>query len=99
MMATCKECLHYDACETWVSNPDYVYSDMCGCFKDKTKYVEQKHGRWMEADDGDGVVCSVCGVDFCHIYLETDRFNYCPNCGAKMDGETQSPPGSSSNSN
>ena len=43
------------------------------------------HGRWEEADDGDGVVCSVCREDFCNIYLEVDRFNYCPNCGAKMD--------------
>ena len=44
------------------------------------------HGRWEEADDGDGVVCSVCREDFCTIYLETERFNYCPNCGARMDG-------------
>ena len=46
------------------------------------------HGRWEEADDGDGVVCSICREDFCTIYLETERFNYCPNCGAHMkDGE------------
>jgi hypothetical protein len=36
------------------------------------------------ADDGDGVVCSECGEDFCNIYLEVDRFKYCPNCGAYM---------------
>ena len=47
--------------------------------------VEVVHGRWEEADDGDGLICSVCREDFCNIYLETDRFNYCPNCGAKMD--------------
>ena len=46
-----------------------------------------KHGRWNEADDGDGVVCSVCGADFCTMINDTERFNYCPNCGAKMDGE------------
>lgn len=45
------------------------------------------HGRWGEADDGDGAVCSVCGEDFCNVYLEVERFNYCPNCGAKMDAE------------
>lgn len=47
------------------------------------------HGRWREADDGDGAVCSICGEDFCNIYLEVDRFKYCPNCGATMrkDGE------------
>jgi hypothetical protein len=46
--------------------------------------VEAKRGRWEEADDGDGVVCSVCREDFCNIYLEVDRFNFCPNCGADM---------------
>lgn len=45
------------------------------------------HGRWKEADDGDGAVCSVCGEDFCNIYLEVERFKYCPNCGALMDLE------------
>ena len=45
------------------------------------------HGRWEEADDGDGVVCSICKDDFCSIIHETDRFKYCPNCGARMDGE------------
>lgn len=48
--------------------------------------VEVMHGRWEEADDGDGAVCSICREDFCNIYLEVERFNYCPNCGAKMDG-------------
>ena len=48
--------------------------------------VDVKHGRWEEADDGDGVVCSVCGEDFCTIYLETERFNFCPNCGCQMVG-------------
>lgn len=49
--------------------------------------VEVVHGRWTEAEDGDGAVCSVCGEDFCNVYLEVERFLYCPNCGAKMDGE------------
>ena len=49
--------------------------------------VEVKHGRWTEAEDGDGAVCSVCGEDFCNVYLEVERFLYCPNCGAKMDGD------------
>jgi hypothetical protein len=48
--------------------------------------VEVKRGRWEESDDGDRVVCSVCREDFCNIYLEVDRFKYCPSCGAKMDG-------------
>ena len=45
-----------------------------------------RHGRWEEASDGDGIVCPFCRTDFCTIIYDTECFNYCPNCGAKMDG-------------
>lgn len=45
------------------------------------------HGRWLEADDGDGIVCSVCGTDFCTLLNETEKFNGCPHCLARMDGD------------
>jgi hypothetical protein len=51
----------------------------------KVDAVEVVHGRWILADDGDGDVCSVCGTDFCNIIYETGNWNYCPNCGAKME--------------
>ena len=47
-----------------------------------------KHGEW--AKTGQSFVypnrfrnycCSVCGYD-----IEKTKYNYCPNCGAKMDG-------------
>lgn len=46
--------------------------------------AEVKRSRWYLADDGDGLVCGKCGQDFCNIYLEVERFKYCPNCGAYM---------------
>ena len=46
-----------------------------------------RHGRWEEASDGDGIVCPFCRTDFCTIIYNTECFNYCPNCGAKMDGD------------
>ena len=46
-----------------------------------------RHGRWEEASDGDGIVCPFCRTDFCTIIYDTEYFNYCPNCGAKMDEE------------
>lgn len=43
-----------------------------------------KHGRWGSNGIPDSVLsaCSVCGFG-CGAY----SFQYCPNCGAKMDGE------------
>ena len=54
--------------------------------------VEVKHGRWVEKDcvskSNRGRVihyvtnkCSVCGK-----WNGRHKHNYCPNCGAKMDG-------------
>lgn len=53
--------------------------------------VEVVHGRWEEVTDQDEIVgemdfykCSVCGK------LRWFETNYCPNCGAKMDGDGNS---------
>ena len=46
--------------------------------------AEVRRGCWEEASDGDGVVCSECGTDFCTMIHETEKFRFCPNCGALM---------------
>ena len=43
--------------------------------------VEVRHGRWLESDNGPMQKCSVCGA------TGWDEFYYCPNCGARMDGD------------
>ena len=93
-MATCKECLHYEACAGWVDNPNYVLSiaPICESFADRTMYVEQKQGRWeiMHDDyDCEMMQCSCCGAEFYDGDNDTVDclHNYCPNCGAKMDGD------------
>ena len=41
-----------------------------------------RHGEWKDIDgDGQSWLCSICGEVMCC------NDNYCPNCGAKMDGE------------
>ena len=48
------------------------------------------HGKWIRQhmgdgwDDWDSLTCSEC-----NFYIEKPQFvgNYCPNCGAKMDGD------------
>lgn len=45
------------------------------------------HGRWIGRYDHAvkvGWKCSICG---CLIFHERDKSNYCPNCGARMDGD------------
>ena len=44
--------------------------------------VERKVGRWI--DDGDCAICSKCMKAYTTGALYA---NYCPNCGARMDGE------------
>ena len=47
------------------------------------------HGRWEFAggDDDENLYgwCSVCNKHWKEEHIE--NFNYCPNCGARMDGE------------
>lgn len=41
-----------------------------------------RHGRWIDAREYCGdYMCSNC-----EALYGTNKFNYCPNCGAKMDG-------------
>ena len=50
--------------------------------------VEVKHGKWKYVDGDLGysdLECSECGA--ITVFFDDERFNYCPNCGAKMDGE------------
>ena len=58
--------------------------------------VEVRHGKWKEMqgeignpfnnqvfDTIDLLVCSICN----EIFDVSEARNYCPNCGAKMDGK------------
>lgn len=52
------------------------------------------HGWWQIFDDGFGcelMCCSVCKSEFYDGDNDTvdQLHNYCPHCGAKMDGEIQ----------
>lgn len=43
------------------------------------------HARWeINSDRPDSLICSVCNCGF--DMWKHDPHNYCPNCGAKMDG-------------
>ena len=67
-----------------------------GCFSDMISAYDvamlpaedvspMRHGRWeTNSDRPDSLICSVCKCGF--DMWKHDPHNYCPNCGAKMDG-------------
>ena len=80
-MAYCETCGHYKVCkdkaEYWSNCPDYI--------------EPVRHGKWKRnCYMGDcEYYCSLCGA---YALYEENSFSdvlsrYCPNCGAKMDGD------------
>lgn len=83
-----KDC--YDACSV---------CDVAGCcdsleemleklthfedLEEQGRLIERKHGRWIHKDNfiGKYLMCSECS------HVTGRKSNYCPNCGAKMDGK------------
>ena len=47
-----------------------------------------RHGRWVSVPYKLAKVCSVCNRDEPYKFpdIDADVYDYCPNCGAKMDG-------------
>lgn len=63
--------------------------NMCLLAYPAADVVPVKHGEWIAPnDDQDFYKCSECNVDICGSEYTPDELgmNYCPNCGAKMDG-------------
>ena len=48
-----------------------------------------RHGRWVRIPHKLARVCSVCNRDEpCKFAdIDADVYDYCPHCGAKLDGE------------
>ena len=51
------------------------------CYAYLTLLADTNVKTWIDADDGDGIVCPHCGEDFCTLIHETYHFHFCPNCG------------------
>ncbi len=55
--------------------------------------VEMKHAEWIYNPETvylkSGYTCSACKHPMWHSHDVPQAFKYCPNCGAKMDGETK----------
>lgn len=77
----CKNCKEMDKCS--ICELTYYRK---GYIKSPTADVEEvRHGEWTKSNPYNRFMnCSVCGFGQDHT-----AFNYCPNCGAKMDGESE----------
>lgn len=83
----CSDCIHYDICyKIEHYGRDLEDTSACKQFIGKD-VVPVKHGHWDVGYFHDRV-CSFC----LHPDNDLNDFphDYCPNCGAKMDGEEQS---------
>lgn len=60
--------------------------NVIGIVKNQDSVDPVKHGHWKFAKDV-YVSCSVCGVTI--LLFNAENPNYCPHCGAKMDGEAE----------
>ena len=83
----CEDCIHQDVCfaqyGTYVER--WVEIDGCKRYKSKADVAEVRHGVWVKLPFGMRI-CSECR----YLQGKKKRFekrNYCPNCGAKMDGK------------
>lgn len=80
-MTYCESCGHYKVCkdkaEYWSNCPNYIEPVW--------------HGKWVDTQPNYKDSCyrnaHVCSN--CHNYYTKDYeyMNYCPQCGAKMDGD------------
>lgn len=95
MMASCKDCLHYDVChirQKSISLDPMKCGYKCPDFKNKSDFQEVKHGKLNHiVDFGNGICvgyCSHCGTEHRgkNPSLLKYSYKYCRWCGTKLDG-------------
>lgn len=98
-MATCKDCLHYEACVDMlqamgytVDGEGYLADRRCRIFKSKDNYSEVKHGRWLTVKEYAKLIGADMGSYEGWVYCSEcgqpmrylNGWSYCPCCGTKM---------------
>ena len=63
--------------------------------------IPQRTGRWVSYPHQKDRGCSICGHSEPYKFAdkEAEIFNYCPNCGCAMKGESEQEPSHSENPN
>ena len=88
----CKDCESYNGIKCRACWADYLIHWIEDA--PKVDVMEVVHGEWeITEDDYLSLVemkCSVCGESYGFDFFEDvtpQNYHYCPNCGAKMDGD------------
>ncbi|MGN1479679.1 MAG: hypothetical protein ACI4XH_07925 [Acutalibacteraceae bacterium] len=96
----CRKCFHFQVCAQVMKNELFIREKLlkeenpkCEHFISSADVAEVRHGKWFLLDEcaNEGVYCSACHkkiykVDYANQKLKS---KYCPNCGARMDGDTE----------
>lgn len=85
-MAECKNCFHQKVCKyktEKISAGTTVQETIHECvdYTPTADVVEARHEEWVDIHTT--LMCSECGI--IRAKGTTGVYNYCPNCGAKMD--------------
>ncbi len=90
---TCENCLHYGVCTELEKNGiSRVHPSQCGCFENRENWQAIRHAYWQRQPDKDPeAVCSACGREAVYQIIDNKWAfeNFCPHCGAKMEGESK----------
>lgn len=88
----CETCLYNKNCQFLAEHRNTIVED-CSAYKNAADVVEVVHGEWVRDIGSYGrIKCSRCEWTKPYIedYYEAEHLanmSYCPNCGAKMDGD------------
>lgn len=98
-MATCNDCFHWGACQNMIQICNCKVFEVsegaeeCEHYKPTADVVEVKHGHWDDRENPRWRAynirhCSMCGwnIPKNNLRKKDMNWNYCPKCGAKMDG-------------
>ena len=89
-MLKCEKCIHKKIC---IDGANYKNAETCRNFVNENDAAPVKHGHWIDKPypnypAHDIKYCRECGWNIHKSKLRNSdlNWNYCPNCGAKMDG-------------
>lgn len=80
--------IHMSNCGTvdWRNN-DYDLCPSCMAkLNDWLKGEQERQGKWIYDNESNSIECDKCGAEYkLSPYERVSDFDYCPNCGTKME--------------